>query len=56
MTKVGRSQFAVAYISPDKPVSVEELDAVRSSVSQSTSDVHSPSRMEIVFTGTYPYS
>ena len=52
----GRSQFAVAYISPDKPASVEELDAVRSSVSQSTLDVHSPSRIEVIFTGKYPYS
>ena len=56
VTKVGRSQFAVAYICPDKPASVEELDAVRSSVSLSTQDVNSPSRIEIIFTGKYPYS
>lgn len=56
VTKVGRSQFAVAYVRPDKPASVEELDAVRSSVSRAASEIHSPSRMEVIFTGQHPFT
>jgi len=55
VTKIGRSHFAVAYIRPDDPASVEMLDEIRRRVGQACSKVHTPSRMEIVYTGNYPY-
>jgi predicted Co/Zn/Cd cation transporter (cation efflux family) len=55
VTKLGRSQFAVAYIRPDVPASVESLDALREQVANACLYVHEPSRMEIIYTGNYPY-
>lgn len=56
VTKMGRSYFAVAYIRPDDPASVETLDGIRQKVGQACSKIQSPSRMEIVYTGHYPYA
>lgn len=55
VTKMGRSHFAVAYIRPDAPASVEGLDEIRQKVGSACSKIHMPSRMEIVYTGEYPY-
>ena len=56
VTKLGRSQFAVAYIRPDAPASAETLDHIRALVSRSCQSVHEPNRMEIIYTGNYPYA
>ena len=55
VTKLGRSQFAVAYIRPNAPASVDDLDHIRDQISHAAQSVHTPSRMEIIFTGKYPY-
>ncbi len=56
VTKLGRSHFAVAYIRPDTAVTVEALDRLKDHLASTTQSVHSPSRMEIIFTGNYPYA
>lgn len=56
VTKMGRSHFAVAYICPDDPASARSLDDIRQRVAQACGKVHAPSRMEIVYTGAYPYA
>jgi len=56
VTKMGRSYFAVAYIRPDDPASARSLDDIRQRVVQACGKVHIPSRMEIVYTGAYPYA
>ena len=55
VTKMGRSQFAVAYIRPEEPVSIVELDELRKRVRLATQNLHLPSRMEIIFSGKPPY-
>ena len=56
VTKLGRSHFAVAYIRPTEAVTVEALDQLKDHLASTTQSVHSPSRMEIIFTGNYPYA
>jgi predicted Co/Zn/Cd cation transporter (cation efflux family) len=56
VTKLGRSHFAVAYIRPETAVTVEALDQIKDQLDNTTQSIHSPSRMEIIFTGTYPYA
>jgi len=56
VTKLGRSQFTVAYIRPDAPASVDALDAIRERVAGACSGVHDPWRMEVIYTGRYPYA
>lgn len=55
VTKLGRAQFAVVYIRPEGPVSVEGLDQIKHRISENLQSVHSPSRMEIIYTGEAPY-
>lgn len=55
VTKLGRSQFAVVYIRPDKPASVEALDNIKDLVAGVGRSIYQPSRTEIIFTGKYPY-
>lgn len=55
VTKMGRSHFAVAYIRPETPASVETLDRIRRQVDQACRAIHNPIRMEIIYTGSYPY-
>ena len=56
VTKMGRSHFAVAYIRPEEAVSVETLDTIRQNVERVCRTVHTPSRMEVIYTGDYPYA
>jgi hypothetical protein len=46
----------VAYIRPDTPASVDDLDEIKARVNNTVQSIHSPSRMEIIFTGNYPYA
>ena len=56
VTKMGRSHFGVAYIRPDAPSSVDGLDDIKERINHAVQSIHSPSRMEIIFTGNYPYA
>jgi len=56
VTKMGRAYFSVAYIRPERPESVEDLDAIKAEVARACRAIHEPSRIEIIFTGSYPYS
>ena len=56
VTKMGRAHFAVAYVRPNEPSSVESLDAIREMVTNACRTVHEPHRMEIIYTANDPYS
>lgn len=56
VTKMGRSHFAVAYIRFDDLASAKTLDNIRKKLELACSEIHNPSRMEIVYTKNDPYA
>ncbi|MDX2452580.1 hypothetical protein [Desulfosarcina sp.] len=56
VTKMGWSHFGVATIRPDASSSVDGFDEIKDRINHTVQSIHSPSRMEIYFTGNYPYA